>query len=490
MTIFRSRMRRPSRLLGCILGLAASAAAVADPWIAPADARVRHDIELLADHGLLRTPITSWPMSWPSIARDVLAIDVAKLDAGTLAAAERLREDARRAMRIDQPTIELRAAAAESPNELRGFEATPRESGEIGATISSTSSRFAWRVSGQYAADPRDGKHWRLDGSYLGVTLGNWMFSAGLMEKWWGPGWQGSLVLGTAARPIPSITVERNYAEPFELPVLRWLGPWRLSLQVGELEGTRPDVDKARFFGLRVNAKPHPSLEIGLARSAQWCGTGRPCGLGTFRDLMVGSSNTTDPSSDPGNQIAGFDVRWKLPGRIPVAFYGQAMGEDEAGKLPSKWLTLAGLETWGSVGGGTWRVHAEAADTACDGLRGKPLYGCGYTHYVYTAGYNYRGRSIGHAMGGDGRMLALGALYVDPRGTTWQGSVRSVDLNRAGLIPHHPLVRSAAKAVDGDLSVTRAFGFGTLALGLGYSDTRRGTYDSGFRGFLEWRTAL
>ncbi len=38
--------------------------ASADPWIEPGDVRLRHDIELLADAGIIRAPVTTWPVSW------------------------------------------------------------------------------------------------------------------------------------------------------------------------------------------------------------------------------------------------------------------------------------------------------------------------------------------------------------------------------------------------------------------------------------------
>jgi hypothetical protein len=55
---------------------------------------------------------------------------------------------------------------------------------------------------------PTMARPWRADGSYLGVNFGNFMLSAGLMERWWGPGWDGGLILSTNARPIPSVTLE------------------------------------------------------------------------------------------------------------------------------------------------------------------------------------------------------------------------------------------------------------------------------------------
>ena len=47
----------------------------ADPWLAPGDVALRHDLEMLADVGVLKGPITQWPVPWPDIARDVLRFE-------------------------------------------------------------------------------------------------------------------------------------------------------------------------------------------------------------------------------------------------------------------------------------------------------------------------------------------------------------------------------------------------------------------------------
>ena len=44
---------------------------------------LRSDIQLLADAGILRGPVTTWPMSWPDIARDAKAADGSGLDEAT-----------------------------------------------------------------------------------------------------------------------------------------------------------------------------------------------------------------------------------------------------------------------------------------------------------------------------------------------------------------------------------------------------------------------
>src|SRR5699024_2183634 len=121
---------------------------------------------------------------------------------------------------------------------FRGFADSPREQGELSVRASWMSDHLAINAQGTYALDPADGQKWRADGSYLGVNVGNFMLSAGFVERWWGPGWDGSLILSTNARPIPSVTLERNYTDPFKSRWLSWIGPWRASIAVGEEEGS------------------------------------------------------------------------------------------------------------------------------------------------------------------------------------------------------------------------------------------------------------
>ncbi len=218
-------------------------------------------------------------------------------------------------------------------------------------------------------ADPDDDQQFRADGSYLGVNVGNFMISAGFMERWWGPGWDGSLILSTNARPIPSLTLERNYTDPFKSKWLSWIGPWRASIALGEMEGSDVAVPNVKFLAARVNFKPRPWLEFGLTRTAQFCGGDRPCDWDTFTDMLFGRDNNDeggDPSEEPGNQLAGYDMRLRSPWKaLPVAFYTQWIGEDEAGGLPSKFIGQFGLEFWGGSPLGGYRLRAEYSDTAC-----------------------------------------------------------------------------------------------------------------------------
>jgi len=474
-------------------GVLVAATSVAEPWVGPGDVRLRHDLQRLADAGLLTGPSLSWPIPWSQVARELGALDPTVLDDGASAAVERLRARAAREMRAGEFRMEATLSASADPTPLRGFESIPREEGEARLAADWVGQRFALKLAATVVADPDDDQTVRPDGSYVAMSVGNWMVSAGYLERWWGPGWQGSLILGSNARPLPSIALDRNESTPFDVPVLRWLGPWRFSTFMGQFESDR-DYPEALLFGMRAEIRPHPTLQIAASRTAQWCGEGRPCDLGTFWDLLVGNDNDQDLAEQPGNQLAGFDLRWSWPGaRVPLALYAQGIGEDEAGFMPSKYLGLFGLEGWGDFAGGSWRLHAEYADTACDFLSDPPEFGCAYTNGIYTSGYRYRGRVLGHSMDADGEAIGAGALIIDSRGHRWEVLGRNVKLNRAGVAPGHSLAGGEARVNDVSVTHERALAWGNIAILLGYSDvdsTGPVAVEDGVRGSLTWSHSL
>ncbi|HEU4779074.1 MAG TPA: hypothetical protein VFS58_04250, partial [Steroidobacteraceae bacterium] len=103
----------------------------ADPWLAPGDEGLRGDIQLLADAGILRGPATTWPMSWPDVARDALAANDNGLDLATSAALVRVQRLSRAASARGYAGSGIRARAAYEPTALRTFADTPREEGEL-----------------------------------------------------------------------------------------------------------------------------------------------------------------------------------------------------------------------------------------------------------------------------------------------------------------------------------------------------------------------
>lgn len=473
-----TRISRAFGLLGILLASHAVPAS-AGPLAAPGDTALRHDLQLLADHGLLRAPLTTWPLPWADIAASLEAPDEASpLPSHIRSALARVRA------RLGQATDgRLRARVGiggnSDPELLRSFADTPRSKGEVSAGVEGGDERLAYRLNATAAADPEDGHTARLDGSYASLLLGNWIVSATAVDRWWGPGWDGSAILSSNARPVPSLVLQRNRSTPFETPLLGWLGPWQFTTFMGQLESGRA-VPDALLFGMRFNFRPAAGLEIGLSRTAQWCGDGRPCDLDTFGDLLVGNDNT-DPEltadDEPGNQLGGIDFRWAV-GRAG-AVYAQVIGEDEAGGLPSKLFGLAGLETWGAWQGGeaSWRAFLELADTTAGRLGGETYYNTTYNHGIYRSGYRYRDRSLGHGADNDSRIVTLGLLLSDRHARSWQLTGRLAEFNRddSGLNPFSPRHQEYGSLA---LRHERPFGEGLITVDVGLHHTRLVAEDS------------
>jgi hypothetical protein len=488
-----------ARIALSVILLLAAPTAFAGPMIPPGDMALRHDIRLLADHGVITGPVSGWPLAWGPILADLSrAANDANLPDKVLDALLRVRARGRWETAVEEIHYNAKIGLAEKPTRIRSFQNTPREDAELSLGLSWIGEYLSIDLNGQAVADPDDGKEFRYDNTSLGVLFGNYAITVNTLDRWWGPGWDGSLILSNNARPIPSITLERNFTDPFETKWLSWLGPWDLSVLFGQFESDRHVAD-AQFFGLRFDFRPLPSLEIGLSRTAQWCGEGRPCGFDTFTDLFFGRDNRGDDGLDaddePGNQLAGIDLRWNLAGfRLPLGVYGQFTGEDEAGGFPSRYLALGGIDASGMLGDRwSWRGFVEGAYTKCNFYESDEAFNCAYNHSIYQTGYRYRGRAVGHGADNDTLMLSTGLLLIDRDDTQWHGLLRYGELNRGGAADsRNTLTPSKQTLVSVDLLHSRAFRFGVIELGVGFEqleDDVSGESNNAGRGFLQWRSA-
>lgn len=471
----------------------------ASPFISPGDLSLRHDIQFLADLGVIRGPVSTWPLSWGAISADIRGYVGPQAGRADVAnAMQRVLVRARWETQADRVYFRATASVAEEPTRIRSFENTPRESGEVGVGINYTGDWYTVSLNVQAVDSASDGEDIRADGSVVGIVLDNYSLTVNTLERWWGPGWDGSLILSNNARPIPALSLDRNFPKPFESRWLKWIGPWDLSMHFGQMESDRV-VPDAQFFGMRFNFKPLPSLEIGLSRTAQWCGEGRPCNLETFGDLLLGRDNIGDDnigaSNEPGNQLAGFDFRWAT--RVfgaPMAIYGQFIGEDEAGGLPSRYLGQIGLE-----GTGAWRDQwsyrwfTEYASTKCRFYETDEFNNCAYNNGIYQTGYRYRGRTIGHGLDNDSRVVSAGLMLAGNDGSQWYGLLRFGELN-TGDSPDlfNSLTATQQDLLSFDLTYRKWFRYGQVSVGLGIEsvDTDGGVSDDeDVRGFVQWRSS-
>lgn len=409
---------------------------LAAPWAPPGDARLRSALDWLADRACLAAPITSWPVMW----EDVQLAAHAPAGCASSSAWRYARFERDRAAR--DVTGRLTLMGANEAPDIQGFASHPREKSALQVTLETHNRHLALGLAPAFVPDPYglDRHHlsnrWRWDGSYLAASVGNWTLGIRAVDQWWGPGWRSSLILGSNSRPVPALFLSRRQALPADWFLLKWLGAWRFSAFAGQLEHDRV-VPDAKLLGMRLVIKPASWLELGASRTTQWGGEGRPENWNSFKDMLFGSDNYySDFQQEPGNQLGGVDLRIGLPLGVTstVSVYGQLIGEDEAGNLPSRTVSQLGLSIAGSWLPGRQQLLLEYTDTGVDRWSGDYSPNVAYEHHIYRNGYRYFGRSLGSGWDNDSQVTSLGWWQFFTNGNAFGITIDHAELNKDGTL--------------------------------------------------------
>jgi hypothetical protein len=277
----------------------------------------------------------------------------------------------------------------------------------------------AWR--GALGVAWRQGREppWSLEGSVLahpapGAQPDEGEFYASVERRHWGPGWSGSLILDGAAAALPALGWRRTAVRPSPHPLLGWLGPFGADMFAARLQG-HLEPRRPHLVGLRARLAPHERFEIGLTRTMMWGGRGRDESARSLFNALIGNDNVgfdgINSANEPGNQLAGWDLRWIVDPVAQVALYTQVVGEDEAGHLPSRNMVLLGVDARWPAAEGTVRFFLEWVDTLAGRISNDPRPVAAYRHPVYRQGYTHEGTQLGHPLGGDAKLAVAGWLW-------------------------------------------------------------------------------
>ena len=403
----------------CSIMLVNTKAVDASPWASPDDLLFRHDLQILVDSGALNIPISTWPLAWGDIAYN-LTKNESEMSLIEITSFQRIKEaliEAEMGGLGGQTEIKV----AKNPNQMTWFNDSVTNTKSVGAQSSYLSKNLALNIK----VEKIPGKT-LMDESYLAIARGNYSLTLGSKKNWWGPGWDSSLVLSSNARPIRGLSIERNFSDPFESAFLKWIGPWDLSVIIGELDNNRL-ISDPKFFGMRFGFRPTSSLELGLSRTSLFCGENLSCGFSTFTDMLI-------DKNDDGYNAVGIDFRSSHKMKdIPFAVYGQLMGEPF-----NNTMGLFGMETWGLINSNqqleSYRFFVEASSTSCQFYKNdSEKYGCAYRNDLYTDGYRYAGSSIGHTSDGDSMVLSLGGILVGENSQLFKSKLSLGQLNRGSI---------------------------------------------------------
>lgn len=373
------------------------------------DESLRTDLNWLNQQGVIQISTSTWPMSGDEIQRALAAADVSN------STQQQVIDSVQAAVKADNAMLKAGLyAESDQKNIPQAFADKQKSKFQAALELNAGNENWDAKIRVNAEKDPQidNDQDVNVEGSYIAGKLWNQWLIAGQIPTYWGPGHDGSLIRGDASRPVYGLTAQRAEQKAFETPWLSWIGAWQYQAFAGQLDHYSA-VPDAKLIGLRVTAQPLPYFELGASRAIQWGGEGRSQNWDSLWDAIIGNDNVYGDTENPSNQIAGFDARLNLQSltSVPFSLYGQYVGEDEAGGLPSKKMYLAGLDYSSSFKNMPYQLYTEWADTRTNG----EVRGISYNHSVYTDGYYQHGFPLGHAMGGDGQMYSVGGdIRIDP----------------------------------------------------------------------------
>ena len=419
-----------------ICTLLVSTSTIAEPWIDTSDIYLKANIQLLADTGHILTPVTTYPLMWHDIVRDLKKINQSKLTSNQRKAYHYINHQFRLAKKNQ---TRIKAQVGLKNKRFISFGDTVSDKNTIAVHSSIMYEHFAAKIAPGYTNSPSDGDKIRFDESYIAGFIGNWVISYGRQNRWYGPTWDTSLSLTNNARPITALSLSRKSAEPLTIPFTEFDIPWTVSSFMGQMDDERT-VKDTLLWGFRLNFKPFKNLEVGLTRLAQWGGEGHSQSLSTFGDILIGRTNCgiddlvcDENSPNPANQQAGYDLRYSFNlFDVPMSFYGQKFAEDgKEGTL--QYVTKAqpqiGFDAHLTIFDKPSTVFIELADSLADCGARDNIGDCYYEHSTYTTGMRYNGRTVGSTYENDAKTYVLGTISQLSINTRLTAKLRYLDLN-------------------------------------------------------------
>ncbi len=369
------------------------------------DSDLRQTLEVLKLNGVLNVDMSTWPVSSEAIETTLSQAQPKSDNDKLLLNQVKQKLEANDVSKLQiVSNINGDERAVFSGFNTEGNTVTP-----LGVSFSHSHAgdNIDYKIQGTLNVDDDEpSKSSNLDGSYLGTKLGNHRLAFGSIPVWWGNGVDGSLIRSDAARPVTGFLMQRANNSPINLPVLSKLGNFNYQITAGQLKDYAA-VPDAKLIGMRASFQPHEAFQIGASRTITWGGEGRDESLKSFGKALTGKyDNPDNAENDISNQIAGIDAQLNLKPivNLPMSLYGEFVGEDEAGGLPSKHAYLAGLKGAIPLFQQPWLWHAEWANTYYDLDKS----GVMYNHHVFTDGYYQKGLPLGHPIGGDGEIISVG----------------------------------------------------------------------------------
>jgi len=179
-----------------------------------------------------------------------------------------------------------------------------------------------------------------FDNSYVTYKKGIANLGIGKVDRIWSFSKKSSLILSSNSRPLEAISI--NLTDKFNTKWLPSTANWSVELVNGSTKNSLNGKNSI-ISGARVVISPSEKLNFEFLQMGQWGDQNDKLYSSNIDAILFGNSNE-GPNSKI-NKIAGFGVSYSIPlNKKNYRFYSQAIGEDEAGSLPSCYAWMAGFE--------------------------------------------------------------------------------------------------------------------------------------------------
>ncbi len=358
----------------------------AEPWVSAGDERTRHHLQILADSGKINVPLTTWPLMWSGVKKGLDVIRVEELSETELWSYRFLRHQLERSMRGAEANVALHAHTNPA-YAFSDFSNDFREGHEARASLALNGDFFSLKVQGSYLNEPLYGQRARYDGSYAAITWSNWVLGAGAIDRWWGPAWSGSVVLGNNARPAPGLFLQRKDSSGGP----GTLGSWNINVFISDPTDNNYDKD-AKMAGGRLSYKPVRALEFSVSGTELF-------GSALLQTLEQDEAEDSEEAPETveikqNNRMLAFD--WRLSqafNKVQLALYHQISKRTarEQELNGDEQAELIGLEVGSVFAGLNSRLALEYQNTKNGELSI-------FDHSFYKSGYRYYGRNLATAI--------------------------------------------------------------------------------------------
>jgi hypothetical protein len=295
-------------------------------------------------------------------------------------------------------------------------------------------------------------------GSMLSVGFDWAQLDIGYRDHWFSPFTQHSMLIGTQAKTLPSVTLS-NYAP------LTWLG---LHYEIFLSEMARTDRIRVAngltsgepgLAGLHLAIEPAPGWSLAANRLAQFGGGTRSKSFQDFINALIDPEEFDERGNvsindEFGNQVAAWTSQFIFPGRIPFTTYLEYAGEDRAYEGNYRSFSNASLAL-GITFPRLWRgvdLTYEASEWQ-NGWYVHSLYLDGLTEDGHVLGHwGADERRFGHGIGAQAHLLRVG--WTPSWGGLLQVQARTLE-NEKFPVRNPPL--NYHRAYDLALGYSRAF---------------------------------